>query len=431
MSNEETSISLRPRWRGDFYFAAGLFASALGVLAYVIADKGFLAGDNGWGTALFFLLFGIFTITMGYERPGFGHISFDRVAQISSILVLGPIDAALINGLASAIYPLHRIWKGVPRYDVLMASMHNSGMMSLVILGCGSLYAYLGGPIPLTGLQPTVAGLLLLLMLSVQGMNDGIMAIMMYLRGTNTAITFNAFSVAIELASVPLAILFAIVFSSMELSVVLLLLFTMSLGMLALKKFAEMRNKLEALVDERTEELRIKSEELERQATHDTLTGLVNRRFVDDYLQREVEKAKRSDRPLTIALADLDHFKRVNDSHSHAIGDQVLRRISSILVNRCRKTDVVARYGGEEFLLCFPDTNAEFAEQICSQIRTAIEKTDWSDIGAGIRLTMSFGLAEVGIDSRRTTILSDADTRLYQAKHKGRNRIVSLPGGKT
>jgi diguanylate cyclase (GGDEF)-like protein len=89
---------------------------------------------------------------------------------------------------------------------------------------------------------------------------------------------------------------------------------------------------------------------------------------------------------------------------------------------------VVARYGGEEFLLCFPDTNAEFAEQICGQIRKAVERTDWSDIigntDMNMRITISFGIAEVGFDARRSSILSDADNRLYMAKHKGRNRIV-------
>ena len=420
----------RARWRGDFIFAVTLFVSAVVALSYVLRDAGFLPGEYSWGTALFFLIFGIFTITMGYSRPAFGHVSFDRVAQVSSILVLGPVDAAWIGGLASLIYPLHRVWKGVPIYDVMVASMHNAGMMVLIILGCGSLFAYLGGPIPLTELDLRIGGLLLLLMLSMQGLNDGIMATMMYLRGIDPASMLNVFSVGIELASVPLAILVAIVFASMELSVFILLLFAMSLGMLVLKQFAEMRNKLEALVDERTEELRLKSLELERQATHDKLTGLFNRRYVDDYLQREIDSSRRHNRPLTIALADIDHFKRVNDSHSHLIGDKVLCRMSDILVNRCRKTDVVARYGGEEFLLCFPDTSAEFAEQICSQIRRAVEKTDWSDIGEGIRLTISFGIAEIGNDSRRTTILNDADTRLYQAKHKGRNRIVGLPGGK-
>lgn len=418
------------RWGADFYFALALFVSAIIVLGTVVPDAGVLAGRFSWGTALFFVVFGLFTITMGYARPGFGHVSFDRVAQVSSILVLGPVDAAWINGLASLVYPLHRVWKGVPLYEVMLASILNAGMMIIVILSCGSLYVFLGGPVPLVQLDARTGGLLLLLMLSMQGTNDALMAAMMFLRNTDTSKMLNVFSVGIELASVPLAILVAIVYASMEPPVFVLLLFAMSLGMLVLKQFAEMRNKLEALVDARTEELRQKTLELENQATHDKLTGLFNRRYVDDFLQLEIEKAKRYDRPFTIALADIDHFKRVNDSHSHAIGDRVLCRISDILTNRCRKTDVVARYGGEEFLLCFPDTNAQFAEQICSQIRTAVEKTDWSDIGEGIRMTISFGIAEVGNDTRRTTILSDADMRLYQAKHKGRNRIVSLPGGK-
>ena len=110
-------------------------------------------------------------------------------------------------------------------------------------------------------------------------MNDGIMAIMMSLRKTDPSSMLNVFSVAVELASVPLAILVAIVFASMETSVFVLLLFAMSLGMLVLKQFAEMRNELEVLVDERTEELRIKTLELEEQATHDKLTGLFNRRY--------------------------------------------------------------------------------------------------------------------------------------------------------
>jgi diguanylate cyclase (GGDEF)-like protein len=430
MSEQPLSVATSRFLRGDFLFAASIFLAGLIALALVVPRTGILPGEYGWRTALFFLAFGLFTITMGYPRPGFGHVSFDRVAQFASILVLGPVDAAWINGLASLVYPVHRLWKGVDPFEVAMAALHNAGMMTLVVLACGSLYVYLGGPVPLTVLDPRAGGLLLLLMLSMQGMNDGIMAIMMYLRRKDPSTMLNVFSVAVELASVPLAILVAVVYASMPPPVFVLLLFAMSLGMLVLKQFAGMRNRLEALVDQRTEELRVKTLELEEQATHDKLTGLFNRRYVDDFLQREIENSRRYDRPFTIALADIDHFKRVNDSHSHAIGDKVLCRVAEILTNRCRKTDVVARYGGEEFLLCFPDTSSEFAEQVCSQIRTAVERTDWSDIGLGIRLTISFGIAEVGIDSRRTTILSDADTRLYQAKHKGRNRIVSLPGGK-
>jgi diguanylate cyclase (GGDEF)-like protein len=426
-STKEEPVRDSRIWGGDLIFALTLFLAAVAALTNVIPRTGVLAGDYSWGTALFFLLFGIFTITMGYARPGFGHVSFDRVAQISSVLVLGPVDAAWINGLASLIYPAHRVWKGVPMRDVVVASLHNAGMTALIILTCGSLYAYLGGAIPLMRLDLQTGGLLLLLMLSIQMTNDALMATMMLIRKKDPSTMLNVFSVAVELASVPLAILVAIVFARMELSVFVLLLFAMSLGMMVLKQYAEMRTELEGLVDQRTEELRIKSLELERQATHDKLTGLFNRRYADDFLQREIENSKRHDREFTIALADIDHFKQVNDRHSHAVGDKVLQRVADILTNRCRKTDIVARYGGEEFLLCFPDTSAEFAEQICSQIRNAVEKANWSDIARGISITISFGIAEVGANSRRTSILSDADTRLYQAKHKGRNRIVGLP----
>lgn len=414
--------------RPDFIYSVLLFAVALGVLSTLTARSGFLTSEYGPGTAAFFLLFALFTITMGYPHPNFGHVSFDRAAQVSSILVLGPIDAAWINGLASLLYPWHRLWNGVPLRSVVTASLHNAGMMSMVILVCGSLYTYLGGEVPLTHLNIAAAGFLLLLMLSMQLLNDLGMLIVVYLRKGDPAKFLNVFSTVVELGSVLIAIVVAIVYVRMEPAAVALVLIVLSLGMLVLKQYAQMRHKLEALVEERTAELKEKSEELERQATHDKLTNLFNRRYADEYLERQIESAKRYNRDFTIALADIDHFKQINDRFSHAVGDEVLRRVSRILSNRCRKTDVVARYGGEEFLLCFPDTNAEFAEQICGQIRTAVEGADWSDIfeefGTHLYITISFGIAQSGNDMRRASILSAADTRLYQAKRKGRNLVV-------
>lgn len=428
-SPSENSGAERRFWQPDMAFAVAMLLVALLAMAYARPEAGVMSGQYGWGSALFFLLFGLYTIAMGYARPGFGHVSFDRVAQFASILVLGPYDAAWINGLASLMYPWHRIWTGVDLKTVLKASLHNAGMMIIVILACGSLYTYLGGPVPLVSLDLKIGGLLLLLMLSMQGLNDAIMACMMYLRKLRPSSALNIFSTSTELASVPLAILVAIIYVRMELVVFMLLLFCMGLGMTVFKLFAEIRNKLEALVDDRTEKLRLKTVELELQATHDKLTGIFNRRYADEYLQREIESSKRYDREFTIAFADIDHFKKINDRYSHATGDAVLCRVAEILVNRCRKTDVVARYGGEEFLICFPDTNAEFAEQICSQIRLAVEKADWSSVAkksdADINITISFGIAELGRDSRRTTILGDADSRLYQAKNRGRNRVVT------
>lgn len=415
--------------RPDFIWSLLLFAVAAATIAVLGAQQGVLAGPYGWGTGGFFLLFGLFTITMGFPHPGFGHVSFDRVAQVASLLLLGPLDAAWINGLASFIWPWHRLWKGVPVKDVLTASLHNAGLMSLVILACGTLYVELGGAVPLFELNGTTAGLLLLLLLSMQLANDAGMLLLIYLRHLDPTRLLNVFSSAVEIVSGIIAVVVTIVFVRLDLTTLALLLFVLGLGMLVLKQFAIMRDRLEKLVDERTEELRLKSIELERQATHDTLTGLFNRRFADDYLQREMEAAKRTDRDLTIALADIDHFKKINDSYSHATGDEVLRRVSRLLVNRCRKTDIVARYGGEEFLLCFPDTNVEFATQICGQIRTAIEKMDWSvlqgAVPADFGITISFGVAAVGSDTRRTTVLGVADTRLYKAKSEGRNRVVA------
>jgi diguanylate cyclase (GGDEF)-like protein len=405
-----------------------LFVASLTVLSLVTQRTGILMSDYGTGTALFFLAYGLLAIAMGYPHPNFGHVSFDRVAQVSSILVLGPVDAAWINGLASLLYPWHRLARGASLGAVITASLHNSGLMSMVILSCGSLYAYLGGPVPLDHLNIAAAGLLLLLMLSMQLMNDLGMLAIAYLRKGNPSKLLNVFSTGVELASVLIAIVVAIVYVRMEPLVVALLLIVLSMGMFVLKQYAGMRHKLEALVEERTVELRNKSLELERQATHDKLTGLFNRRFVDDYLQRQIESAHRYDRDFTIALADIDHFKQINDRFSHAVGDEVLRRVAGILVNRCRKTDVVARYGGEEFLLCFPDTTSEFAEQICGQIRKAVADADWSPIdekfGTHLYITISFGIAQAGDDMRRTTILNAADTRLYQAKKKGRNLVV-------
>ena len=416
-------------WQPDLIYSVMLFVVSVAVIAFGLWHDGVLSGNYGWGTAAFFLVYSLFTITMGFPHPEFGHVSFDRVAQVASILVLGPIDAAWINGLASLIYPWHRLRYGTPLRTVLTASLNNAGLMSLVILLCGSLYAYVGGPIPPRELDLHTAGFLLLLMLSMQLLNDLGMLAFLYLRKDDASKLLNLFTTGLELASVLIAVLIAVAYVTVGTSYFVLLLIVSSLGMLVLKQYALMRHKLEALVEERTEELRLKSIELERQATHDKLTGLFNRRYADDYLQREIQIADQSGRDFTIALADIDHFKQINDGYSHAVGDAVLRQVADILVDRCRKTDMVARYGGEEFLLCFPDTDSDFAEQICYQIRMAVQNASWAGIddriGEEISITLSFGIAQVSDDARRTTILHDADTRLYEAKNKGRNRIVS------
>jgi diguanylate cyclase (GGDEF)-like protein len=297
--------------------------------------------------------------------------------------------------------------------------------MTFVILGSGLLYQYLGGAIPVTTLDPVTGLLLVTLVISMQAINDLGMMLMLYLRDTDPRLVFNRFTAVVEYVSGAAGIVLAFAFSNGPLPYFVLLLAVLAAGMLVIMKYALMRAHLENLVDERTEDLKVQAEEFERQATHDKLTGLPNRRHADSYLQQQVDLAQRRKRTGAIALADVDHFKRINDGYSHAIGDQVLERVAGILREGCRKTDFVSRYGGEEFMLYFPDTGVDRAMQVCSELRQAIESADWSEIAPDFGVTISFGLAEIRDDAHSRTILDEADTRLYRAKREGRNRVVA------
>ena len=412
-------------WRPDLVYSIVVLISAIVAVVVAAADTGLLAGPYGPGTAGFFLVFGLFTIATGFPHPVFGHVSFDRVAQVMSILVLGPVDAAWVNGLASLIYPWQRLRLGVSLRLVVTASLHNAGLMMFVILGSGLLYQSLSGAIPVTMLGLGEGLLLLVLVISMQAINDLGMMLMLYLRDMDPRLVFNRFTSVVEYVAGAAGIVLAIAFTKESLPYFVLLLAVLAGGMLVIMKYALMRVRLEKLVDERTEELRIQAEEFERQATHDKLTGLPNRRHADTYLQQQVDLAQRRKRTGALALADVDHFKQINDSYSHAIGDQVLERVARILREGCRKTDFVARYGGEEFMLYFPDTGVDRAIQVCSELREAVQGADWSDIAPEFAVTISFGLAEIRDDAHSRTILDEADTRLYRAKREGRNRVIA------
>src|SRR5690606_28925094 len=329
--------------RSDVWYALTLFsAAALAVWAGIESQGGVLQIHEA-DVAAFFLVYGLVTISIGYPHPHFGYYSFDRVSQVASILVLGPVDAAWINGLASLLYPWHRLFKGVSASDVLVASINNSGMMALMILISGTIYTMLGGDVPLLALTPKNLLLLFVLVGTMQLLNDLAMLGALRATGGSPKNFFNLFSVGLELGSAATAVLVALVFNAMDMPTLVLLLGVLTLGMLAIRQFANMRQQLERLVEERTRDLQAKTLELERQATRDTLTGLYNRRYADDFLARHLSGASRPGR-LVIAMADIDFFKRINDGHSHVIGDKVLRRVAEILRARCRKTDMIARY---------------------------------------------------------------------------------------
>jgi diguanylate cyclase (GGDEF)-like protein len=425
MEATPSPVPVLPAWtRAGIAYSAALFLIASAILAYALQRSGGALPDGQWLPALFFFCYGLFTISVGYRGPNRNYYSFDRVSQVASILVLGPVDAAWINGLASLLYPLHRLWLGVPVRNVLYAAFANSGIMALIVLGSGMAYLQIGGHVPLRVLDGTAILALLVLVFLMQLLNDVLMLGLSVLSRRGVRGTFSAFSYALEVCSGATAVLVALVYNRLELPAFLLLLAVLAIGMLALRQFAVMRYRLEGIVAERTQSLREKTLELERQAMHDYLTGLYNRRYADNWLARHLE-LRRGHTPLTVALADIDFFKQINDRHSHATGDEVLRRVATLLQSRCRSGDMLARYGGEEFLFCFPQTELREALAVCEQLRAAVEDADWSDLGLGSSVTLSFGLASPRAESSLESLLRLADERLYMAKDHGRNRVVA------
>ena len=421
---ETTRSSAQPRSPpGELPYGVTLFAAALAALA--AAWPGSALQPDDWHTVLFVLAFGLFTISIGYQHPHHGYVSFDRVAQVASILVLGPVDAAWINGLASLLYPWHRLQRGVPLPAVVNAALTNAGLMSLMVLAGGLLYQGLGGPVPLAALEPRAFAAVLAALVAMQLINEGGMLVLARIRGRSARETLSLFDTVTELTAGLIAVLVAIVWTRMEFGVFLLLMAVLSAGMLALKRFAEMRQRLEKLVGERTAALQDKTRQLERLASLDTLTGLHNRRHADAFLDLALESAAREGIALSVALADIDHFKQINDGHSHAVGDRVLECVARILGDRTRETDLVARYGGEEFLFCMPGMDETRAAQFCEELRRAVENHAWADLSPGLQVTVSIGLAARGDETTVQALLQRADACLYRAKDLGRNRVVT------
>jgi diguanylate cyclase (GGDEF)-like protein len=172
-------------------------------------------------------------------------------------------------------------------------------------------------------------------------------------------------------------------------------------------------------------QLEDKAAELAELSIRDSLTDVYNRRHLDRQLAIEFERSRRYDNPLTFALMDLDNFKSINDGFSHAVGDEVLRRTSTIIDSAIRQSDLFARYGGEEFALVFPDTSAEAAAQACEKICRAIERWEWGGIHADLKVTISIGLAEASEVSDWEKLTARADERLYKAKRAGKNQVVT------
>ena len=163
--------------------------------------------------------------------------------------------------------------------------------------------------------------------------------------------------------------------------------------------------------------------ELERLARTDSLTGLLNRQRLMEKLEKEIDRAMRYKRPLSIMLLDLDHFKEVNDNHGHLVGDSVLVKAASEISGTLRKTDFAGRYGGEEFCVVLPETGLEGAEDLAERLRSAISSSVHSlPDGTELSITCSIGVAKASCGILED-IIAVADAALYLAKRSGRNRV--------
>ena len=167
-------------------------------------------------------------------------------------------------------------------------------------------------------------------------------------------------------------------------------------------------------------------EEIHLLATTDSLTGIANRHEFSSILAREVERAKRYDVPMSLAMYDLDFFKRVNDTFGHDVGDYVLRAVTDLVKQNVRATDVVARWGGEEFMVLMPQSNMQGARTAAEKLRLAIASHHFDKVS---ELTASFGVVAFEAQDDLNSLLKRVDDALYLAKERGRNRVETLAGG--
>ncbi len=163
--------------------------------------------------------------------------------------------------------------------------------------------------------------------------------------------------------------------------------------------------------------------ELRQISIKDELTGLYNRRYFNQVLPREIERAKRYDNPLSFIMYDIDHFKKVNDNFGHQAGDMVLKTISDIVLKNIRNVDFVFRIGGEEFVILLIETDKKDAYIVAEKIRRIVEQYDFGNVGS---VTISLGVTGLRKSDTLSRIMKRIDDALYHSKNSGRNRTTVL-----
>jgi len=168
----------------------------------------------------------------------------------------------------------------------------------------------------------------------------------------------------------------------------------------------------------------IAEKELRRLATTDPLTGAYNRRHFFELVESEMARSNRTQKPMSIVLFDIDHFKRINDTYGHQAGDHILKNIATTCREHLRQMDVFARYGGEEFITLLPELEIARARQAAEKIRTLIAGQRFTFEEQSIKTTVSLGVAELSDKESLSQLLARADKALYRAKESGRNQVV-------
>lgn len=169
-------------------------------------------------------------------------------------------------------------------------------------------------------------------------------------------------------------------------------------------------------------------EEIYRMTIIDGLTQAYNKRYLREMLDREMARAIRHRRPLSLALLDVDHFKRINDEHGHLAGDAVLKQLSALIGRYVRKEEIFARYGGEEFALLMPETPLSRAMAFGEKIARLVREHSFGHEGHEVRVTVSLGIGEMNDESDPSSFLHAVDGCLYAAKESGRDRVIGARG---
>jgi diguanylate cyclase (GGDEF)-like protein len=197
-------------------------------------------------------------------------------------------------------------------------------------------------------------------------------------------------------------------------------------------KYEELETRLISLQRENVD-LVVKNRALSEVSTRDTLTGLYNRWYVLETIDSEINRSLRHGSPMSVLMLDLDHFKLINDTYGHQVGDQVLQWVGKTLKESCRVYDVPGRYGGEEFCIVLPETKVGSTSAVADRIKAKMETTTLRIGDASLNITASIGIA--GVDANPSAellspgaLIDRADRALYSAKHLGRNRIEFWTG---